>query len=386
MAYTTIRTSNGGAANVRASQSTSSTLVGTIAYGTSVNVVRRNDGWLNILYNNVPRFIADYVVASAPQELGEGLNNTDNNKAMCNGSGVNIRSGASTSYSSVGSLSYKQNVTIYDAFYNQSDTYYWYAINSNCTQWVRGDYLTPTLNGISGDGSSSGGTNTEFVVGHVLRINTNNTNLRKSVGGDRQCYVQAGTKFIIAGSTTSGSYTWAKVYWGGTHATYMYVRNDCCEDLGYAPTSKKDAVCELAASFAGHGYTDDDLDIPANEAMGGWCQRFACFLCKAANVSSNNYPSFDDSKCSEGVAFFTDLGRFRQRAGNFPNVGDWIYYSKGTETYQHVGVVTQANSSTGKVTTVEGNVSSTVLSYPNKALDEIHTDMTVYGFASPNYS
>ena len=121
MAYTTIRTSNGGAANVRASQSTSSTLVGTIAYGTSVNVVRRKDGWLNILYNNVPRFIADYVVASAPQELGEGLNNTDNNKAMCNGSGVNIRSGASTSYSSVGSLSYKQNVTIYDAFYNQSD-------------------------------------------------------------------------------------------------------------------------------------------------------------------------------------------------------------------------------------------------------------------------
>ena len=239
MAYTTIRTSNGGAANVRASQSTSSTLVGTIAYGTSVNVVRRNDGWLNILYNNVPRFIADYVVASAPQELGEGLNNTDNNKAMCNGSGVNIRSGASTSYSSVGSLSYKQNVTIYDAFYNQSDTYYWYAINSNCTQWVRGDYLTPTLNGISGDGSSSGGTNTEFVVGHVLRINTNNTNLRKSVGGDRKCYVQAGTKFIIAGSTTSGSYTWAKVYWGGTHATYMYVRNDCCEDLATLPLRRR---------------------------------------------------------------------------------------------------------------------------------------------------
>ncbi len=386
MAYTTIKTSNGGPANVREDHSTSSEKVGSIAYGTSVNVVRHTDGWLTILYNNVPRFIADYVVASAPQELGEGLNNTTNNKAVCNGSSVNIRSGASTDYPSVGSLNYKQAVTIYDAFYNQSDTYYWYAINANCTQWVRGDYLTPSQDGTNSGGSSSGDTNSEFVVGHVLMINTNNTNLRKSAGGSRQCYVQAGTKFIIAGSTTSGSYTWVKVYWGGMNATYMYVRNDCCEDLGYAPATKEDAVCELAESFAGHGYTDDDLSIPANEEIGGWCQRFACFLCKAANVSTSNYPSFDDSKCSEGVTFFSNKGLFRYRSGNFPNPGDWIYYSKGSETFQHVGVVTKADSDTGIVTTVEGNMSDTVLIYRNKAINEIHTDMTVYGFASPNYN
>lgn len=385
MAYTTIKTSNGGAANVRATCSTSSTLVGTIAYGTSVNVVRRTNGWLTILYNNVPCFIADYVVASAPQELGEGLNKDNNNKAVCNGTNVNIRSGASTSYSSVGSLSYKQAVTVYSAFYNSSDTYYWYAINAACTQWVRGDYLTPALNGVNSGGSSSGGSNTEFVVGHVLMINTNNTNLRKSVGGSRQCYVQSGTKFIIAGSSTSGSYTWAKVFWGGMNAEYMYVRNDCCEDLGYAPSSKTEAVLELAASFADHGYTGDDLGIPASN-NGGWCQRFACFLCKAANVGSNNYPSFNDSLCSEGVAFFINKGRFRYRSGNFPDPGDWIYYSKGSETYQHVGVVTKADPSTGIVTTVEGNLSSTVKMLEDKTLTTLHDDMTVYGFASPDYS
>lgn len=57
MANTTVQTGNSAPANVRTSKSTSSSLVGTISNGTTVNVVRCDATWSTLQLNRTPSFI-----------------------------------------------------------------------------------------------------------------------------------------------------------------------------------------------------------------------------------------------------------------------------------------------------------------------------------------
>lgn len=151
MAYTTVQTGNSAPANVRATKSTSSALVGTISNGTTVNVVRCDATWSTLQLNGTPAFVWNSLLTSEPTQNGAGLSTASGmNTAKCNGSDVNVRANA-VSGSVVRTLNKGDGVSIL-ASTTGSDNYVWYRIATN--QWVRGDFLAP-----GGSGGSTGGTN-----------------------------------------------------------------------------------------------------------------------------------------------------------------------------------------------------------------------------------
>lgn len=105
---------------------------------------------------------------------------------------------------------------------------------------------------------------------------------------------------------------------------------------------------------------------------------------KAAGCSSSNYVPFSRALVSEAVAFFQDKRTFGLRADKTPAKGDWVFFSEGSERYQHVGLVVDVSGT--NITTVEGNLGGTVTSRgPSSYYDSFGT-MKVYGFATPTWA
>jgi len=106
-------------ANVRAQPTTSSTKLCAVAYNAQVEVTGRNGNWWGVKVNGLNGFI-----------LGSLLNVPG--KVSATG-GLNIRSGAGTSYSKVGSLANGASVTILDISNG------WYKISQG---YVSADYVS----------------------------------------------------------------------------------------------------------------------------------------------------------------------------------------------------------------------------------------------------
>ena len=79
-----------------------------------------------------------------------------------NTSALNVRSGAGTGYSWVGTVRQGQTVTIVDSV-KASDGYTWYKISGTTSGYVRGDYIS---NVVSDDVSSSTGMTTADVCSY----------------------------------------------------------------------------------------------------------------------------------------------------------------------------------------------------------------------------
>ena len=95
MATSTVCPQNGGSLNVRAAKSTGSTKLGTISYGSTVNIVKCDSTWATLVYNNTPAFVMHPYSSPVPSANGDGLAAGDN--AVCNAINVNIRSTANGS-------------------------------------------------------------------------------------------------------------------------------------------------------------------------------------------------------------------------------------------------------------------------------------------------
>lgn len=119
---------------------------------------------------------------------GGGSNSGSDNTTTSIGTGVvtsttlNVRSGAGTSYSKVGTLAKGTKVTLL----KKSGS--WYQIKSgSITGWVSGDYLKVTLNSSSGGGSSS--------TSKTGTVTVTTLNVRSG----------AGTSYSIVGKLTNGT-------------------------------------------------------------------------------------------------------------------------------------------------------------------------------------
>lgn len=225
MAYTTVQTGNSAPANVRESKSTNSKRLGTIANGTSVNVVRCDSTWATLLFNGTPAFIWNSLLVDPPTTNGAGLSTEDGlNTAKCNGSSVNVRASA-VNGSVVDSLNKGDDVTI-SGLTNGSDGYVWYNIGSN--RWVRGDYLTPGGSGSSGSsgGSDNSGAADDISVGDTVITILPAVNFRSTPGGTSLFQVSTGTTMVVTAITTSDGYTWYK---GVISNSTGYLRGDCIE-------------------------------------------------------------------------------------------------------------------------------------------------------------
>lgn len=78
------------------------------------------------------------------------MNSVDPNAVHCQikGTNVNLRTGAGTSYASLGLVSYPDLMNVYDNAYCNADGKWWYSgnmasgVHEGLSGWVRGDYLT----------------------------------------------------------------------------------------------------------------------------------------------------------------------------------------------------------------------------------------------------
>ena len=122
-------TVNASNLNVRSGPSTAYSIIGAYSLNQTVDIIsQESNGWYKILHNGAIGYVSnDYVInvkavgtTSSPNKPQEDL--TVKFTGRVNTSNLNVRSGAGTNYSVLGSLSMNQTVEIY------SETGEWYKI------------------------------------------------------------------------------------------------------------------------------------------------------------------------------------------------------------------------------------------------------------------
>ena len=177
--------------NLRSGPSTGTSIVGSISRGQQVTILATEGQWYKISVNHTTAYVfAEYITRTSSggsSDSGNGGNtgSSGNNGSTDSGagtgvvnvSGLNLRSGPSTSTSIVGSISRGQQVTILAAEGQ------WYKISVNhTTAYVFAEYITRTSSGGSsgsGGGNSGGGNGGNQVTGGSKgKVNTSALNVR----------------------------------------------------------------------------------------------------------------------------------------------------------------------------------------------------------------
>ena len=131
--------------NVRSGASTSSNVIGSLSNGSKVTIVGESGSWYKINYGNTTGYVSkDYIQVSG--ESSSSSNSGSSSQGTTSGksgqvvnvhSSLNVRNGASTSSSIIGSLSNGSKVTIV------GESGSWYKINyGNTTGYVSKDYIS----------------------------------------------------------------------------------------------------------------------------------------------------------------------------------------------------------------------------------------------------
>ena len=218
--------------NVRSGAGTSYSVIGSLKNGTSVEIVGTSGNWYKIKYGNGYGYVSkDYVTLNSSSNSNTGntsnSGSTNNTPATSTTKGtvkvsdsLNVRSGAGTSYSVVGSLKNGTSVEIVETSGN------WYKIKyGNGYGYVSKDYVTlnSSSNSNTGNTSNSGSTNNTPA--------TSTTKGTVKVSDSLNVRSGAGTSYSVVGSLKNGtsveivetSGNWYKIKYGNG---YGYVSKD----------------------------------------------------------------------------------------------------------------------------------------------------------------
>ena len=139
--------------NVRSGAGTSYSKLGKLEYKEKVTVLSTSNGWSKINYNGKTGYVdSSYLKSTLQDSTNDNTNNetTGTTKYVNTTSGLNVRSGAGTSYSKLGKLEYKEKVTVL------STTNGWSKINYNGkTGYVDSSYLQNTVPGSNGNNANN---------------------------------------------------------------------------------------------------------------------------------------------------------------------------------------------------------------------------------------
>ena len=152
-AATDMRTVTASSLNFRSGPSTSYSIIGSLQKGQQVEYISASGDWAKVKHNGVTGYVhADYLSKSTSTGTSTGTSTSQATTQYVNATaGLNVRSGAGTSYSKIGMLAYKEKVTVL------STSNGWAKINYNGkTGYVSSSYLQSTVP--SGSSSSNGNT------------------------------------------------------------------------------------------------------------------------------------------------------------------------------------------------------------------------------------
>ncbi|MBG0966894.1 SH3 domain-containing protein [Bacillus sp. SRB1LM] len=207
---------------VRTAPNTSSSVSGRVYEGQTLNVIGQENGWVKINHNGQVGYVSGEFVSGVSANTGSSNNNTNNNNQesvkpasgnyTVNVSSLRVRTGPSTSHTTVGSVTKGQVVQVVGEVQD------WFKINyAGQTAYVSKDYVTK---GGSSDNSTQGNnqnnnqnnnvtvqTGGTYVVNATsLRVRTGPATYHSVIGG-----VLNGTTLNVIGSEGS----WFKVNYQG---------------------------------------------------------------------------------------------------------------------------------------------------------------------------
>ena len=208
-----------GALNVRSGAGTSYSVIGSLSNGANVEIVETSGSWYKIKYGSGYGYVSkDYVTVSSSSNSNSGsTSNSGSSTTTTTQSGtikvsgaLNVRSGAGTSYSVIGSLSNGANVEIVETSGS------WYKIKYGSGYgYVSKDYVT-----VSSSSSNSGSSSSTTTQSGTIKV-SDALNVRSG----------AGTSYSVIGSLSNGanveivetSGSWYKIKYG---SGYGYVSKD----------------------------------------------------------------------------------------------------------------------------------------------------------------
>nr|WP_295734279.1 C40 family peptidase [uncultured Intestinibacter sp.] len=201
-AATDMRTVTASSLNFRSGPSTSHSIIGSLQKGQQVEYISESGSWAKVKYNGVTGYVhGDYLTKSTSTGISTSQGTT---QYVNSTSGLNVRSGAGTTYSKLGTLEYKEKVTVL------STSNGWAKINYNGqTGYVSSSYLQTTVPG--GTTSENNNSSTTTIVKYVNA--TSGLNVRSGAGTS---YSKIGSldykEKVTVLSTSNG---WAKINYKG---------------------------------------------------------------------------------------------------------------------------------------------------------------------------
>ena len=198
-AATDMRTVTASSLNFRSGPSTSHSIIGSLQKGQQVEYISESGSWAKVKYNGVTGYVhGDYVTKGTTDNSTTGTT-----KYVSASVGLNVRSGAGTSYSKLGKLEYKEKVTVL------STSNGWSKINYNGkTGYVDSSYLKSTVPGSTNDNTNNETTGTTKYVN-----TTSGLNVRSGAGTSYSKLGKLEYKEKVTVLSTSNG--WSKINYNG---------------------------------------------------------------------------------------------------------------------------------------------------------------------------
>ena len=198
-AATDMRTVTASSLNFRTGPSTSYSIINVLMNGQKVEYISTSGSWLKVKYNGVTGYVhGDYVTKGTTDNSTTGTT-----KYVSASVGLNVRSGAGTSYSKLGKLEYKEKVTVL------STSNGWSKINYNGkTGYVDSSYLKSTVPGSTNDNTNNETTGTTKYVN-----TTSGLNVRSGAGTSYSKLGKLEYKEKVTVLSTSNG--WSKINYNG---------------------------------------------------------------------------------------------------------------------------------------------------------------------------
>ncbi|MBP2024023.1 cell wall-associated NlpC family hydrolase [Clostridium punense] len=181
------------ALNVRSSGNTSSSVLGKLYSGDNITIIESVNGWHKINFQNKVGWVYGEFV-----ETKKTIKNTSNKTGTITADSLNIRSGAGTSFSILGSLKSGAKIDIIDSANG------WFQISYNgATGYVSGEYVTLNTGNSDNSRPSRGDSESNFSVNKLGTVKVSALNFRTGPGTNYDVIqsLKEGTKLEVIEET-----------------------------------------------------------------------------------------------------------------------------------------------------------------------------------------
>ena len=211
--------------NVRSGAGTSFSKIGSLSKGSTVQIEETtSNGWYKIKYGTTYGYISkDYVTITSNSDSNSNSSNnsssatTVTHTGVVNATSLNVRSGASTSHSKIGTLKKGAKVEIVDRMSNG-----WAKIKYNSGFGYVSDSYLSNIASVTSSGGASNDSSSNVTVIKTGTVSANSLNVRNgaSTSSAKIGSLYRGTKVEVVNVESNG---WYKIKYNGS---FGYVSNE----------------------------------------------------------------------------------------------------------------------------------------------------------------